>query len=36
MQSVIGSGSVAIYLGEQWVQAHPRVLPYIVALEGVQ
>ncbi|RSZ37250.1 MULTISPECIES: hypothetical protein [unclassified Variovorax] len=30
---VIGSGSVSTFLGEQWVQAHPRVLPYIAALE---
>ncbi|MDQ0028132.1 hypothetical protein J2X90_005985 [Variovorax paradoxus] len=34
--SVIGSDSVSTFLGEQWVQAHPRVLPYITALEGVQ
>jgi hypothetical protein len=34
--SVIGSGSVSKFLGEEWVQAHPRVLPYIVALEGTQ
>ncbi|MEZ2298002.1 hypothetical protein AB6807_28440 [Variovorax sp. RCC_210] len=34
--SVTGSGSVAAVLGEQWVQAHPQVLPYIVALEGAQ
>ncbi|KWT97695.1 MULTISPECIES: hypothetical protein [unclassified Variovorax] len=32
--SVIGSGSVSAFLGEQWVQAHPKVLPYIAALEG--
>lgn len=34
--SVTGSGSVSTFLGEQWVQAHPRVLPYIAALEGAQ
>lgn len=32
--SVIGSGSVSAFLGEQWVQAHPGVLPYIAVLEG--
>ncbi|MNR27791.1 hypothetical protein D3C85_1450780 [compost metagenome] len=36
IESVIGSSSVATYLGEQWVQAHPQVLPYIEALEGAQ
>lgn len=25
--SVTGSGSVSTFLGEQWVQAHPQVLP---------
>lgn len=34
--SVTGSGSVVGVLGEQWVQAHPQVLPYIVALESAQ
>lgn len=34
--SVIGSGSVSTFLGEQWVQAHPGVLPYIAALEAAQ
>ncbi|MFE1572907.1 hypothetical protein ACFIQG_13940 [Comamonas odontotermitis] len=34
--SVIGSGSISTFLGAQWVEAHPRVLPYIAALEGAQ
>jgi len=34
--SVTGSGSVSTFLGEQWVQAHPQVLPYIAALESAQ
>lgn len=34
--SAIGSGSVSAFLGAQWVEAHPRVLPYIAALEGAQ
>ena len=34
--SVIGSGSVSTFLGAQWVQAHPRVLPYIAALEDAR
>jgi hypothetical protein len=32
ISNVVGSGSVSTFLGE-WVAAHPRVLPYIVALE---
>ena len=31
--SVIGSTSVSAFLGEQWVQANPSVLPYIALLE---
>lgn len=31
--SVIGSSSVSAFLGEQWVQAYPAVLPYIALLE---
>lgn len=34
--SVTGSGSVSTFLGEQWVQVHPKVLSYIAALEGAQ
>lgn len=34
--SVIGSGSVSTFLGEDWVRAHPRVLPFIAALESAQ
>ncbi|SCK35366.1 hypothetical protein VAR608DRAFT_3197 [Variovorax sp. HW608] len=34
--SVIGTGSVSEFLGEQWVRNHPRVMPYIEALERVQ
>ncbi|MCR8959779.1 hypothetical protein M0765_019150 [Variovorax sp. S2] len=34
--SVTGLGSVSTFLGEQWVQAHPQVLPYIAALESAQ
>jgi hypothetical protein len=34
--SVTGADSVSTFLGEQWVQAHPRVLPYIAALEDAQ
>lgn len=33
---VVGSGSISMFLGEQWVQAHPRVLPYIAALEDAR
>lgn len=36
IMSVTGSRSVSTYLGEEWVQAHPRVLPYVAALEAVQ
>jgi hypothetical protein len=35
IESVIGSSSVATYLGERWVQADPQVLPYIEALEAL-
>ncbi|MBV7462564.1 MULTISPECIES: hypothetical protein [unclassified Acidovorax] len=34
LATVVGSGSVSSYLGNQWVQEHPRVVPYIVALEA--
>lgn len=34
--NAIGSGSVSTFLGAQWVEVHPRVLPYIAALEGAQ
>jgi hypothetical protein len=34
--SVIGAGSVASFLGNTWVQAHPSVLPYIGTLEAAQ
>ncbi|MDP9968082.1 hypothetical protein FB547_12263 [Variovorax beijingensis] len=34
--SVIGSGSVSTFLGEEWVGAHPRVLPFIAALESTE
>ena len=36
IKSVIGSDSVAAYLGRQWVQAHPEARPYIEALESAQ
>lgn len=32
---VVGSGSVAEFLGKQWVHAHPRVWPHIQVLEAV-
>ena len=31
--SVVGSGSVSTFLGEEWVQAHPAVQPYVAVLE---
>ncbi|MGN8004704.1 hypothetical protein ACTJKQ_16100 [Acidovorax sp. 22279] len=34
LATVIGSGSVSSYLGNRWVQEHPRVVPYIAALEA--
>jgi hypothetical protein len=34
--SVVGSGNVSTFLGERWVEAHPRILPYITALEDAQ
>lgn len=34
LATVIGSGSVSSYLGNQWVQEHPHVVPYIAALEA--
>jgi hypothetical protein len=34
--SAIGTGSVAEFLGAQWVTSHPNVLPYIHALEALE
>ena len=34
--SVVGSTSVAAFLGEQWVKSHPHVCRYIEALEVAQ
>lgn len=34
LATVIGSGPVSSYLGDPWVQEHPRVVPYIEALEA--
>lgn len=34
--SVIGGGSVAAFLGQRWVDAHPIVLPFIRTLEGLE
>lgn len=34
--SVIGAGTVAQFLGTQWVQTHPNVWPYIQALEALE
>ncbi|WCM92342.1 hypothetical protein M5C99_18580 [Acidovorax sp. NCPPB 2350] len=36
IETVVGSGSVSAFLGEQWVQAYPLVVPYIAALEDAQ
>lgn len=33
--SVIGSGTVSEYLGEEWVKAHPRIWPHIQVLQAV-
>ena len=33
---VIGPGSVRTFLGWEWVDAHPAVLPYIANLEDAQ
>jgi|GEM_PF-2792531 len=33
ISGVIGSGTVASFLGTAWVQAHPNLSPYIRALE---
>jgi len=33
VETVVGSGSIVTFLGEQWAQAHPRVSPFIEALE---
>ena len=33
--SVIGPGTLAQFLGTQWVQVHPNVWPYIQALEAL-
>jgi hypothetical protein len=32
---VVGTGTVAAFLGEQWVRAHPRVWPHIQLLEAL-
>jgi hypothetical protein len=32
--SILGAGSVLTFLGEKWVKAHPRVLPYMTTLES--
>lgn len=36
IESVIGPGSVRTFLGWEWVDAHPTVLPYIADLEAAQ
>lgn len=36
IESVIGPGSVRTFLGWEWVDAHPAVLPYIADLEAAQ
>ena len=35
LANVVGDGSVSEFLGNQWVHAHPRVWPYIQALEAL-
>jgi hypothetical protein len=32
--AVVGDKSISEFLGKEWVKAHPRVLPYIEALES--
>ena len=34
IETVIGPGSVRTFLGWEWVDAHPAVLPYIADLEA--
>lgn len=34
--SVLGSSTVAEFLGEEWVHAHPRVWPHIQVLEALE
>lgn len=36
IENVIGPGSVRTFLGWEWVDAHPDVLPYIADLEAAQ
>lgn len=36
IENVIGPGSVMTFLGWEWVDAHPAVLPYIADLEAAQ
>ncbi|WP_218151307.1 hypothetical protein [Roseateles sp. YR242] len=36
ISSVIGEGSVATFVGQSWVNAHPNVLPYIRSLESIE
>jgi len=36
VKSVVGPGSVRTFLGWEWVDAHPDVLPYIADLEAAQ
>lgn len=33
IETVVGMSSIAAFLGERWVQAHPRVSPFIDVLE---
>jgi len=34
--SVIGRGTIASFLGIKWVETHPKVLPYIQAVETLE
>lgn len=34
--SALGASNVTQFLGEQWVEAYPNVLPYIEALEALE
>ncbi|RYG57887.1 MAG: hypothetical protein EON56_01335 [Alphaproteobacteria bacterium] len=34
--STVGTGSVSTFLGVQWVENHPRVMPFIAILEGLK
>lgn len=36
IKNVVGSDSVSMFLGENWIQAHPLVLPFVAALESAQ